>query len=189
MVDTIDTRASLNTQVLIVPRGEWKWEEAAPDSPARTPQLVEHVPCTWIEPLDWMAKEIVAIFSCPNCREVRILTKRVHEISSAGEVKPDLQCKGQLGKCTFHRKVFLDRWKNLPLYACAIECIGKFGRIPRIVYTHAKNPTEAAFMLGARVDGMVYDIVAIGPAIGFFVADGKDDTKLVAESHNAKEAS
>lgn len=172
----IDARKSANPDAVVISKStDWIFDGK---------NLISYEPNTWIERQDWMAREILAVLSCPNCHVVTILHSNVHKIDNKGCVSPDIQCFG--GNCSFHRKVYLDYWGKLPLYACAVEILTKRGREPRIMYTHASDIKQAMFMLGPRIDGCHYDVVAIGPAIGYLVADGKDDSKLVGDTTQVK---
>ena len=170
---SVDSSPSLIVDSVVLPKSTWEFSTPEEGS-IHAPDLISYVPGTWIERLSWMNPRLLAAFCCPNCRGIRYLVKGIHTIDHLGLVKPDISCKN--GPCTFHRKVYLDRWNKKPLYASAIERIVNGKIVPEIHHTHATTPQEAAFHLGQGN----YKIVAIGPAIGFKVADGKDDTKLIA---------
>lgn len=142
------------------------------------------VPKTWIRP-QGVASSYKGILCCPNCRNIKLIDDRVHDIEPNGylvtKAGGDFHCQ-----CGLHRKVFLDRWLKKPLYACVIERIlpgldsNGFARIKRdIVYVSADNQAEAKFHCGPGN----YRFVEVAPAIGFFTrdADGKDNT-LVGDS-------
>ena len=87
-----------------------------------------------------------------------------HGIDYRGKVSPDFQCGH--GACSFHRRVYLDRWnKTKALYAIAyVE--GVHGNIC-IDYTHAIDRKEASFHFGKRSKNV--RIIDMAPAVGFYV--------------------
>jgi hypothetical protein len=167
----IDRSPTINVDPVFLPKGEWEFVK---DVVLPYPQLNSYVPGTWIKPESWMDRRIVAAFSCPNCKEIRFLMKGIHDVDHMGKVSPTVQCKA--GNCTFHRRVYLDRWNKKPLYAVAIENWNGKSWTPEIRYTHADTEAEARFMMG---DGP-FRIVAAAPAIGFFVEDKVGDKLNVA---------
>jgi hypothetical protein len=181
---SVSTGRSLDPSAVVLPKSEdWLFVETEGEPSGAPKKLVDYIPGTWCERQDWMNPEILAIFACPACHETRLLTRAVHTISPIGLVQPDIQCKGNRGTCSYHRKTYLDRWNRKPLYAAAVEVWDPRKRTwsPEMVYTHATNQEEATRQLGQTIDGKSYRIVGVAPAIGFFVADGKDDTKLLAD--------
>lgn len=171
---TVASERALNPDAVILPKSnDWVFEGS---------ELTSFVPGTWVPREPWMHSKILAAFGCPNCKEVRLLAHGIHTIDTIGLVQPDLQCKGQDGRCSYHRKTYLDRWNRKPLYAAAVECWDDTRKKweAEMVYTHAANSDEARFMLGPMVNGKSYRIVGVGLAIGFFV-DGKDDRHLSAD--------
>ena len=161
---------------------DWKFVEVDGE---QNRKLVSFVPGTWIEVQSWMNPNILAVFSCPACKGIRFLVKGVHTIEHDGRVKPDIQCKAN--GCQFHRRVYLNRWNKKPVYACALERWNPRTQkwSPEVHYVSATSQQEAREQLGNTLIGARE--VSIGPAIGFFVKDGKDDTKLVAEASNAED--
>jgi hypothetical protein len=174
----VDRSPSLNLESAVLPKGEWQFVKVD-NQPY--PQLHEFIPGTWIKPESWMNKKILAAFSCPNCKEIRFLIEGIHTIDHMGRVKPDVQCKARASlsniECSFHRRVYLDKWNKKTLYAVAIENWTGFKWTPEIRYTHADSEAEARFMMG---EGQ-FRIVACGPAVGFFVEDKVGD-KLNVEA-------
>jgi hypothetical protein len=156
---TIDCSPSLVIDAFVFPKSnDWEWTENS----------ISGVPGTWHERIEGMPKWTLALICCPN-NHVSILGSQVSKVSSIGKVYPSYQCRPPTGHgtCSFHRNAYLDRWNKKPLYACAIERDGK----PEMIYTHASTQAEARIQLGPGN----YRIVAIGPAIGYFVADKKGD--------------
>jgi hypothetical protein len=174
----IDRSPSLQLDSVVLPKGEWEFVK---DENQLHPQLNSFVPGTWIKPESWMNKRILAAFSCPNCHAIRFLVDGIHKIDHVGKVQPDVQCKA--GKCSFHRRMYLDRWNKKPLYAVALENWNGSKWTPEIRYTHADTEAEARFMMGQGP----FRIVGAAPAIGFFVEDKVGDKlNVAAPSINAK---
>jgi hypothetical protein len=174
----IDRSPSLQLDSVVLPKGEWEFDYPVNNggkAPVYKTELVSFVPGTWIKAELWMNKRILAAFSCPNCKAIRFLVDGIHTIDHMGRVKPDVQCKARSTiagvECSFHRRVFLDRWNKKPLYAVAIENWNGKVWTPEIRYTHADNEAEARFMMGQGP----FRIVSAGPAIGFFVEDKVGD--------------
>ena len=183
---SVNRTESANGEAAILRKSDWKWE---PVEGTTVPKLIESVPATWCLRPDGMSKVILAIFSCPNCHGVRALIDGIHTINPFGLVQPDLDCGGDTTRhCSYHRKTYLDRWNRKPLYACALETWDRGHQrwTPEMVYTHATTQEEATRQLGPTTSGKLYRIVAIAPALGFFVTDGKDDTKLSADAPTQK---
>jgi hypothetical protein len=177
----IDRSPSLNLDSVVLPKGDWEF--VLPDN-GIVKKLVSFVPGTWFPREDWMDPRLLVTFSCPNCHAIRMLMKGVHDIDHMGRVKPDIQCKA--GNCTFHRRVYLDRWNKKPLYAVALEIWDQRKKSwkPEIRYTHAENEAEARFMMGDPIT-QGFRIVSAGPAIGFFVED-KVGNRLNVDGTNAR---
>jgi hypothetical protein len=136
----------------------------------RDNRILSTVPASWVKPPTGLTVKVMgetckvlALYCCPHCKTVGLLTERVHVISNVGKVEPDLRCN----TCHLHRPIFLDKWNVKPLYACAVERLDR-GHVKReIHYMHATNAVEARFHLGQGN----YKIVAIGPAVGYLAKD------------------
>jgi hypothetical protein len=169
----IDRSPSLSLDSVVLPKGDWTFVK---DELQPYPVLDSFVPGTWIKAEPWMNKRILAAFSCPNCQVISSLIDGIHKIDHVGKVQPDVQCKA--GNCTFHRRMYLDRWNKKPLYAVALENwnhrLQKW--TPEIRYTHADSEAEARFMIGQGP----FRIVGAAPAIGYFVDDKMGDKLNVA---------
>jgi hypothetical protein len=171
---------AVDDEAYIFPKEEWVFSGDHPQTMQISP-----VPGTWCPPPEMLSGsafgKILALVSCPNCRNVSAFTSSVFEITQKGEVSPDFQCghaaAGLIGplrrRCDLHKRVLLDEWNDKRLYACSyLDHAGKEPRI-RILYTHATTYEGARLELGASVADS--DIIAIGPAVGFFVDDRKGD--------------
>lgn len=173
----IDRSPSLQIDSVVLPKGNWTFdypETGFSKGAVLKTRLVEFQPGTWIKAESWMDKRIIAVFSCPNCHEIRFLATGIHTIDHLGKVSPDVQCKAKLpsnAECSFHRRVYLDRWNKKPLYAVALENWDGKKWTPEIRYTHADSEAEARFMMGQGA----FRIVGAAPAIGFFVEDKVGD--------------
>lgn len=129
---------------------------------------------------------VIPLIGCPSCGGVLAIphtgkgaavlrallnlpVPAAHSIDSFGKVSPDVQCRHVRGDhaCGFHRRVYLDRWnKTKPLYAIAYIDLSKKGREEILIaYSHAVDAREARLHLGKGN----FDIVGVGPAIGFHV--------------------
>jgi hypothetical protein len=115
---------------------------------------------------------LLALLCCPSCVQVNALHTMKHQIDALGHVRPGFQCATQ--GCEFNCDLWLDRWNNKPLYAMSYQRGGKV----HIVYTNASTQAEARMMLGAAAKNS--EIIAIAPAIGFFI-ENKEGTLLSAE--------
>jgi hypothetical protein len=152
-MDTIDRSPALNIEVYVFPRETWKFF-----TDGRNTGIDKDTakPGTWCLPCEGVSKSTLGFFRCPNCKEISVLDNRVHRIDQFGKVTQSLQCKYK--GCSFHRKCYLDKWNDKPLYACAVVRNG----VNEIHYMHARNQAEARLHLGAGD----YKIVGIGLAIG-----------------------
>jgi hypothetical protein len=173
-----DSRASVTVEAEVLPRAQWATEKL-PQGFAWTPQKG-----TWYGHVvrgqrpDQVA--ILPMVACPGCNATLLLTHNTmaakivrklqgetlpipvaHRIDAVGKVSPDLRCF----KCSFHRKVYLDRWlKTKPLYAIA-HVEGRHGLI-QIDYANGIDAREARFHFGHRPKSR---IIKIGLAVGFYV--------------------
>jgi hypothetical protein len=181
MANSIDTTISINLEPLILPRSEWTFEDG---------RIMHSVPGTWCKVPEGCPQDWHCLVTCPRCKNVMVLHKAVHEISFEGHVtlfadrRASFSCRHKdVGKppCTLARNLWLDKWSDKPLYACAIEWISK-GKVVKkeIHYMHATNHEEAKFHMGPGN----YRIVAVGPAVGALV-DDKHGDRLSADTMTA----
>lgn len=177
----VHTQASLTVRAAVLPRATWETEIGGDGRMTFRPKKG-----TWhghiVRGSSRFDRITVPMIACPSCAGVlflspspeaaRALSKmlgvavpQAHRIDSLGKVTPDVLCKH--GRCDFHRKVYLDRYRDSkPLYACAYVNLdaGQHGAI-EIAYSHARTATEARHHLGRGN----YRVIGAGPAIGFFV--------------------
>jgi len=130
------------------------------------------IPGTWFRPQDTviLATGILALISCPNCKGVSGLNRKIHKVDRFGKLEPNFICPFSINKirCSFNRNAFLDRWNKKPLYAIALEYPTLSGGWrAQIEYCHAVNEAEVKKHLGPGS----YRIVAIGPVVGYHVED------------------
>lgn len=142
---------------------------AKSDEWENTENAIKAIPGTWRPRYPELPSYVMALVCCPF-GHIAILHSSVSKVDYLGKVTPSYQCRIKDGTCSFHRNAYLDRWNKKPLYACAIERREKNSGVfkPEVIYTHASNQAEARIQLGPGDD---YRIVAIGPAIGYFVKD------------------
>ena len=180
----VHSQASIDVRSVVLPRAQWDHEMVTPHEGAAPRLAVTPQKGTWyghvVRGKSAHDVTVVALFACPSCggvlflshspeaaRAVRGLTGMpvpvAHRINHLGLVQPDLKC--QHGGCSFHRRVYLDRWlKTKALYAIAyVE--GAHGTI-KIDYTHAVDRREARFHFGPRKNVRIIDMA---PAIGHFL--------------------
>jgi hypothetical protein len=168
----VDRQNALHPQAFIFARAEWQIEGDHPDSLVIHPASVE--PGSWCKPPEWFSRyamscgKVYAFASCPSCRGVLMIADRVTKCDLLGHLTPDFACTHS--GCGFRRIAYLDNWNDRVLYACSYwegACI-------KIAYTHGNTPAMARRELGASCRDE--DIIAIGPAIGFFVDEEADRT-------------
>jgi hypothetical protein len=136
------------------------WEFSQTESGERT---VKGIPGSWTPAYEGAPSWLLGILCCPNCGTNLILHSQIHSIDRLGLIHPDIRCNS----CSFVAHGYLDKFRDKPLYACAIEVDGK----PEIHYMHAQTQQEARIHLGPIKHKQAYRIVAIGPAIGHHVED------------------
>jgi len=188
---SVHTSASVIVRPLVLPRAKWSFDaiggvrgggDRGPGGPGEL--AFRPMKGTWYGHVvrGKSAHDVIVlpIIGCPTCNSPLFLAHRadtakmlsrlmrrpvpvVHKIDHLGKVQPDIQCGG----CGFHRKIYLDRWnKTKPLYALAYVDMRKGAeRKIEIAYSHSIDTREARFHLGPGK----YDVIAGGPAIGFFV--------------------
>ncbi len=175
----VQSQTAIDIRSLVLPRARWEVSKGPDGRPCFAPQKG-----TWYGRVfrGRAAHDVltVAMIACPACGGASFLSHSpaaakvvsrltgmpcpvAHRVDYLGKVSPDLQC-GRLS-CSFHRRVFLDRWnKTKALYAIAyIE--GEHGAI-QIDYTHAIDRREARFHFGKRKEVRIIDMA---PAVGFYV--------------------
>jgi len=175
---TTHSRASIDVRALALPRAKWGVQIASDGRLACAPEKG-----TWYGHIvrGRSAHEVIVVpmLACPSCNGLLILTPSVgaakiaskmlglpvpvaHNINHLGRVLPDIKCTRP--RCSFHRKVFLDRWnKTKALWAIAYTR-GERGEI-EIAHCHAVDAREARVHLGPGD----FRIIGSGPAVGFFV--------------------
>ena len=113
-----------------------------------------------------------ALVCCPRCGTIFALSHEHHEIDAEGKVsfskgyQKDIRCT----RCDFARVLYLDRYWDKPLY-CMVY---RERDIVKFLYTHATNQKEARKAMGHRK----YTVIAIAPAIGFFVETDVDPNNV-----------
>jgi hypothetical protein len=168
----VDRQNALHPQAFIFARAEWTIEGDHPDSLVIHPASVE--PGSWCKPPEWFSRyamscgKVYAFISCPNCHNVSMVADRVTKCDLLGHLTPDLACTHS--GCGFRRVAYLDNWNDRVLYACSYW----EGANIKIAYTHGNTVAMARRELGASCRDE--DIIAIGPAIGFFVDEEADRT-------------
>lgn len=168
----VDRQNAVNPNAFIFARTEWEFEGDHPESMLIHPHSVE--PGSWSKPPSFFARytmscgKIYALVSCPNCHGVSMVADRVTKCDIKGHMTPDFKCMHP--DCGFHRTAYLDNWNDRVLYACSYWK----GANLEIAYVHGNTPAMARLELGASCKDE--DIVAIGPAIGFFVDEQADKT-------------
>jgi hypothetical protein len=191
-IDTaeITSAPSLQVRPVVVERAVWKVLKKK-DPSGKTQIGFDHVKGTWfplVVKLSKIETVVVPILSCPACGMLLFISTQkshrglmhllghavpiVHQVSKEGLISPDIVCdvKGQR-RCSFHRKVYLDRWSNQkPLYVIAYVDVAKS---PEILfdYCHASNRTEAGFHFGPRK----VHVIDVGRAVGYLY-DEKNKT-------------
>lgn len=162
---SVDRQNAVSKDAYVFPKSEdWVFQGDAP----QTLQM-DGEPGTWSKPPEVLAGlafgVIQALIRCPNCFGVSILAKSVTQIDEKGRLYPDFSCTHHA--CNFRRVTYLDEWNDKTLYALA------FVRRDRIelLYTHATTVEDAAKEL---VGIPRESVIAIGPAIGFFVDEQAD---------------
>ena len=159
----VDTRASLVLETFVFRKETWDREGE---------RILPGTPGSWfdVRRMTGKPKGVLAFYRCPACLAVMALHKRVHRIDVNGHIAPDLVCSNTAAKCTFHRKAYLDRWSNKPLYAGAIVRKTAAGEwVGEMHYCHAADEREARFHFGNL--GGDYRIDAVAPVIGYFAED------------------
>jgi len=195
---TIHTAASITIDTVVLPRADWKVEmttqglSIGPEKGSWYPHIVRGRARHDVT--------VVPMIGCPACGKLimishthavarwigamhprKIRVPVAHAVNHLGKVSPDIQCM-HMG-CSFHRRVYLDRWnKTKPLYAVAYFDLTKGGELGgeiAIDYCHAIDRREALnqFGLGARRNVRIIDA---GPALGFYVKD-KEGKRLSAD--------
>lgn len=151
-MNSVDSRASINIEPMVLPLEEWTLLGAG------TELQINGVPGSWCrKPKRLVAPQMMAMVCCPNCKNISVLHKKVHEIDRFGKVTPDFICK--YTGCSFHRKLYLDKWNDKPLYICTIVRAEKAEY--EHIFCHARSQAEARLHIGPGV----YTIVAIGLAV------------------------
>jgi hypothetical protein len=116
---------------------------------------------------------ILALLSCPRCREANALSKSVTRVDGLGKLFPNFVCG--FASCRFTAEIYLDKFHDKPLYALALEN----GERIELSYTHANNVEEASRgIAGKLLQG--WRVIGIGPAIGFHVKPGSKGSVLIA---------
>ena len=178
VTSTIHSQASIDVRAIALPRAKWEIAVSPDGRLACQPEKG-----TWCAHIvrGRSAHEVIVVpmIACPSCNGLLMLTPSrgaakvatrllhmpvpiAHHIDHLGKVSPDIRC--QHGRCSFHRKVYLDRWnKTKALFAIAYTR-GAHGEI-EIAYSHAIDSREARMHLGTGD----FRIIASGPAVGFFV--------------------
>jgi hypothetical protein len=176
----VHSQASIDIRSIVLPRA--KWETRRDD----TGRVIGFMPQkgTWYGHVvrgRWDVT-VVPMIGCPSCGKALLLSHSekaagylgkmlgvtvpvAHRIDHLGKVAPDVRC--QYGACSFHRRVYLDRWlKTKPLFAIAYvnQDVGEHGEI-EIAYSHSIDAREARLHLGRGN----FRIIGAGPAIGFYV--------------------
>jgi hypothetical protein len=65
------------------------------------------------------------------------------------------------------------------LYAICVEKHNRRGQVlPDIIYVHASNDGEARWIFGQDSDYRQFKIIAVAPAVGYFVADNHGDVLI-----------
>lgn len=178
----INSRASIDARVLVLPRAQWE-SEMTSQGLALRPQKG-----TWyghvVRGKGAHDVSVVPMLGCPNCGGIVFLANEPaaetlrrmsgmpvpasHKIDHLGRVTPDVRCTHVRARCEFHRRIILDRWlKSKALYAVAYIDLtkGEHGEI-EIDHCHAVDRREALFHFGQRKNVRIIDA---GPAVGFFV--------------------
>jgi hypothetical protein len=117
--------------------------------------------------------DLVALFSCPRCKNVNAVSKRVTKVTSLGKLVPRFTCG--FSTCRFTAEVYLDEFSKKPLYALAMEN----GKEIELSYTHADNVKEASRGVAGKV-AMGWRVISIGRAVGFHVQPGSKGSVLIA---------
>jgi hypothetical protein len=155
--------AALNPEAFVFERVEWNFKGDCDEN-----LQIQGKTGSWCKPPSFAKKTAgfaLALVCCPNCTGVSALAKGVTVIDGMGKLSPDFQCTHP--RCGFRRIAYVDMWLEKKLYAMSYWERGKIAH----KYTHAKDLGEAVLHLGARRE----DVIAIAPAIGFFVNDKKGD--------------
>jgi hypothetical protein len=184
----INSAPSLQVRPIVVERAVWKVIKKQVNG--KTSLGFESVKGTWfpfLVRLNKLETVAVPIVSCPACGMLLMLSTQksqrglmhilghavpvVHSVSREGLISPDVRCDTSGSrKCSFHRKVYLDRWSNQkPLYVIAYT----EARSPEILfdYCHAANRAEAGLHFGPRK----VNVIDVGRAVGYLY-DEKNKT-------------
>jgi hypothetical protein len=173
----VDRQNAVDPRAFIFSRAEWEFEGDHPDSLVIHPHSVE--PGSWSKPPSFFERysmsfgRVFAFASCPKCGSASMLADRVTKCDLLGHLTPDFHHQG----CDFRRPSYLDNWNDRVLYACSFWRAGKI----EIFYTHGNTPQMARAELGASCRDE--DIIAVGPAIGFFVDEAADPQGNILVTH------
>jgi hypothetical protein len=173
----VDRRNALDTRVYFFAKSDdWNFQGDSPQTLAFSP-----VPGTWTkvpEMLSTMVSafgRLQAFVSCPVCRGVSGLMSEATHIDETGKLTPDFAHQG----CEFRRPAYLDKWNDKVLYALSYHDRRNRMKI-ELHYTHADTVRQARLGIPDVLDK---DIIAIGPAIAFFVDEAADKTGKILVAH------
>jgi len=170
----VDRRNAVHPEAFVFSRSKWEFRGSTMESFGIVPASIE--PGSWSKPPEWMGKyatahgKVRAWVSCPNCGGVSMICDGVTRSDILGKLTPDFICTH--GACGFHRTAYLDNWNDRVLYACSYWGRGARGPEIKIHYTHGNSVAMARAELGASCRDE--DVIAIGPAVGFFVDEKAD---------------
>jgi len=170
------THVSTSTQTVVLPRTEWEVIFSEVDG-VKSIERVQPIPESWFDlrKIEGLPANVtlLALLTCPKCREVNALAKGVTKIDSLGKLIPNFVCG--VSTCKFTAEVYLDKFHDKPLYALALEN----GERIELSYTHANNVKEASLAVsGKLLSG--WRVIGIGPAIGYHVQPGSKGSVVIA---------
>jgi hypothetical protein len=175
----VDRRNALDTRVYFFAKSDdWNFQGDSPQTLAFSP-----VPGTWTKVPEVLTNlvssfgKLQAFASCPKCHVVSGLLSGVTDIDELGKLTPDFRCMGH--GCGFARPAHLDKWNDKVLYALSYHDRRNRMKI-ELHYTHADTVRQARLGIPDVADK---DIIAIGPAIAFFVDEAADKTGKILVAH------
>lgn len=147
-----------------------------------TPWLIEDekriqpVPGTWtLAPVSLWNRGIHGVLSCPNCSKAALIPHEMGEPASRGR-----RLLKQFGcTCGFVCNALLEDWDTRKLYCVVWHMFDSNGKIlVEKDYMHALSREEARYFFEQSHLGTRYQIVDVGPVVGYFMKNEKNEKDL-----------
>ena len=186
----INSAPSLQVRPVVIERAVWKVIKKQVNG--KTSLGFESIKGTWfpfLVRLNKLETVAVPIVSCPACGMLLMLSTEksqrglmhllghavpvAHSVNKEGLISPDVMCDPSSSRrCSFHRKVYLDRWSNQkPLYVIAYVDLKSSSSEILFDYCHAASRAEAGLHFGPRK----VNVIDVGRAVGYLY-DEKNKT-------------